>query len=386
MADWKMVKIGDVIQLEYGKPLPQEDRDANGLYPAYGANGELCRTNRFYHDKKTIIVGRKGSAGEVKLTEEKFWPLDVTYFVTFDDSQNDLYFIHYVLKFLNLPKLAKGVKPGINRNDIYSIQFPFPSLLEQKRIVEILDEAFEGIDAAIANTEKNLANTRELFENYFDQIFSLEEIKESQLGKIAGDVFTGPFGSLLHKSDYIKGGVPLVNPAHILDGVIVADENKSVSLEVAECLSGYRLKEGDVVIGRRGEIGRCAVVTQKEAGWICGTGCFFIRVFDNINSDFLACLLKSKSYQKKLEESASGATMLNLSNSTLSNFLIRMPDISVQNKIMQKSEELSCGVRELQRSFEVKTQLLNDLKQSLLQKAFRGELTSGADALAEVAA
>jgi len=83
---WKLKKLGEVIQLEYGKPLPKNDRQEEGAYPAYGANGVKCRTNLFYKDKASIIVGRKGSAGEVTLTEDKFWPLDVTYFVTFDED------------------------------------------------------------------------------------------------------------------------------------------------------------------------------------------------------------------------------------------------------------------------------------------------------------
>src|ERR1035437_3541520 len=87
---WKEMTVGEIIQLEYGKPLDESDRKPNGRFPVYGANGEKDRTDKFYHDKPSIIVGRKGSAGEINLTERKFWPLDVTYFVTFDEQQHDL--------------------------------------------------------------------------------------------------------------------------------------------------------------------------------------------------------------------------------------------------------------------------------------------------------
>jgi len=155
---WEIKALGEVIRLEYGKPLPKEDRHNDGKYAAYGANGVKCRTNSYFFDKPSIIVGRKGSAGEVTLTRGNFWPLDVTYFVTFDEKRYDLIFLYHCLKSLRLTKLAKGVKPGINRNDVYQIEFSFPPLPEQKHIVTILDKAFEGIDKAIANTEKNLAN------------------------------------------------------------------------------------------------------------------------------------------------------------------------------------------------------------------------------------
>ena len=118
---WEIKKLGDVLKLEYGKPLPKYKRNSNGKYSVYGANGEKDRSDEYYYDKHSIIVGRKGSAGEINFTEEKFWPLDVAYFVTFDIKKHDLKFIYYLLSKLKLPSLAKGVKPGINRNEVYSI-------------------------------------------------------------------------------------------------------------------------------------------------------------------------------------------------------------------------------------------------------------------------
>ncbi len=113
MSIWKTKKLGEVIKLEYGKPLPKESREEGGKYPAYGANGVKCWSNQYCLDRPSIIVGRKGSAGEVNLTEEKFWPLDVTYFVTYDDTQYDLTFLYHCLKHLRLTKLAKGKHSSI---------------------------------------------------------------------------------------------------------------------------------------------------------------------------------------------------------------------------------------------------------------------------------
>jgi type I restriction enzyme S subunit len=67
--DWKTKRLGEVLKLEYGKPLDKNDRNVKGKYPVYGANGEKNRSDKFYYDKNSIIVGRKGSAGEVNLTE-----------------------------------------------------------------------------------------------------------------------------------------------------------------------------------------------------------------------------------------------------------------------------------------------------------------------------
>src|SRR5216683_6579578 len=171
-AGWKEMAVDEILQLEYGKPLDESDRKPNGRYPVYGANGEKDRTDKFYYGKPSIIVGRKGSAGEINLTEKKFWPLDVTYFVTFDEKQHDLRFLYYLLTTLDLPKLAKGVKPGINRNEVYAQVAKVPLLPEQKRIVGILDDAFEGIATAKANAGTNLQKARALFVSHLQSVFT----------------------------------------------------------------------------------------------------------------------------------------------------------------------------------------------------------------------
>jgi type I restriction enzyme S subunit len=118
--------VGDVLKLEYGKPLPESQRTTDDGVPAYGANGVLCWSRKAFRTKPSIIVGRKGSAGEVNLAEGPFWPTDVTYFVEHDETASDLKYLFYGLKQLNLPKLAKGVKPGINRNDVYALGILVP--------------------------------------------------------------------------------------------------------------------------------------------------------------------------------------------------------------------------------------------------------------------
>jgi len=164
---WTKKMLGEVLKLEYGKPLPKSKRKADGKYPVYGANGEKDRSDDFYCDKYSFIVGRKGSAGELNLTKKKFWPLDVTYFITFDNKKYDLKFLYNLFTILNLPRLAKGIKPGINRNDVYSIEVDLPTLKEQVNIVRKID--------ALA------VNTKILEDNYEQKLANLGEFKKSIL-------------------------------------------------------------------------------------------------------------------------------------------------------------------------------------------------------------
>lgn len=265
----------------------------------------------------------------------------------------------------------------ISAKQIKDIEFPIPPIPEQKRIVAILDQAFDDIDKARALTEQNLINARELFESYLQQVFSQrgEGWTESTLGEITGGVFTGPFGSLLHKKDYIENGIPLVNPAHITSSGIEPDRNKTVSQETAERLSSYVVSEGDIVIGRRGEMGRCALVSSIEEGFLCGTGSFFIKSSEKVLGGYLVRYLRSAGCVARLEKIAGGAVMPNLSNSDLSNFKLAIPPVSQQSEILILIDKLSIATQEVMSVYQKKLSRLDELRKSLLQKAFSGELT-----------
>ena len=133
-------ELGSVLTLEYGKPLDKSLRTGKGSIPVYGANGVKAMTAQSLVKERGIVVGRKGSAGEVNMTEGPFWPLDVTFFAKFDHKIFDLKYLYYLLKSLNLPQMARGIKPGINRNDVNKLKVLSVDLVEQKRIVAKVDE------------------------------------------------------------------------------------------------------------------------------------------------------------------------------------------------------------------------------------------------------
>jgi type I restriction enzyme S subunit len=187
-------------------------------------------------------------------------------------------------------------------------------------------------------------------------------------------VSTGPFGSMLHKSDYVSAGVPLINPTNIVDGSIVPDPDKQVGAEALSRLASYVLKAGDVVVGRRGEIGRCAVVSVNEAGWVCGTGCFFIRPRPTTDPHFLASLLRSPIYREQLERASTGTTMKNMSNTTLAELPIALPLLEEQRRIVAILDEAFEGIAAAKSTAERKLAALDELKKSLLHQASTGAL------------
>jgi type I restriction enzyme S subunit len=191
-----------------------------------------------------------------------------------------------------------------------------------------------------------------------------------RLGDFAVTVSTGPFGSILHKSDYVDDGVPLVNPINMVGESIVPDPSKLISQATIKRLSSYVLKEGDVVIARRGEIGRCAVIGPDEDGWVCGTGSFFIRPLPTLDSQFLAHLIRSNGYREKLEQLSTGTTMLNLSNTALGNLDISVPPLAEQQRIVGLLDEAFEGLATAKANAEKNLQNARALFESHLQSVF----------------
>jgi len=127
-------------------------------------------------------------------------------------------------------------------------------------------------------------------------------------------------------------------------------------------------------LARRGEIGRCAVVSEHESGWICGTGCFFLTPNNDVSPNFLTQLIRSSTYRLALEHAATGATIKNISNKALSNLPIFIPSLEKQQCIVADLDSLSERTRTLEASTQEKLTDLNALKASLLDAAFKGGL------------
>lgn len=162
--------------------------------------------------------------------------------------------------------------------------------------------------------------------------------RSSILGELVeehGGLQTGPFGSELHASDYVPAGIPVLMPRDLAGNAISTDESGRVSHQKAEALAKYRLRGGDVIIARRGKIGRCALITAAEEGWLCGTGCLRIRPASMLSSEFLAQLLQWPSTVRWLRANAVGQTMSNLNMKILSQLPITLPPLAIQERIAE---------------------------------------------------
>lgn len=388
---WIETQLGEICEIYQPKTISRKEMQADGQYPVFGANGIIGRYSEYNHENPQLLITCRGATcGRVNVSLPKSWVTGNAMVVRPRKDELDIKYLEYFCRGgIDFSEVITGAaQPQITRQSLTPVAVSYPAISEQKRIVAILDEAFAGIETAIANTEKNLVNARELFESYADLAVRGLQGAHCYLEDCVEQVSTGPFGSLLHKSDYVSDGLPLVNPINIVDSRIVPDDRKCVAEDTLERLSAYVLKEGDVVVARRGEIGRCAVVEQEQDGWLCGTGCFFVRPTKDLNPHFLVNLLRSETGRSELLRRSTGATMKNLGNKALSTFEIRLPPREAQDKAIEQLSDLKNASHELTQVSRTKLRSLKELKQSLLQKAFSGELTAdrGERDIAEISA
>lgn len=178
----------------------------------------------------------------------------------------------------------------------------------------------------------------------------------ARFGDYSHELCTGPFGSMIHKEDYVSGGVPLINPSHMIGGRIQPDLDVSLPRERAHTFAAYRLSEGDIVLARRGEVGRFALVTSEEDGWLCGTGSFFVKFSTDIDRAFLGLIFRSPDVRAHLQGESVGTTMVNLNQKILIEMPIGIPPLPEQSRIVAKVEELMalCDRLEAEQSHAVR--------------------------------
>lgn len=335
-------RLGDIATYINGYAFKPEDRGSTGLpiiriQDLTGNAYDLGFYDGKYPEKIEIndgdvLISWSASLGVYIWNRGKGLLNQHIFKVVFDKGEvNKQYFVFavkYKLKEMELKTHGATMK-HIVKKDFDNTVIPFPTVEKQADIAYILSK----IESIVEFRQQELQQLDDLIKARFvelfgDPVLNPHEWAKPELSDLA-DLKIGPFGSLLHKEDYIEGGHPLVNPSHIVDGRITIDPKLTVSDEKYEELSAYQLKVGDVVMGRRGEMGRCAVV--EEEGLLCGTGSLLIRPKGKVTADYIQKIISYPTFKKTIEDMAVGQTMPNLNVPIVSGFRIISPPIEVQN-------------------------------------------------------
>ena len=313
----------------------------------------------------TVVLAMYGATvGQVGILDIATTTNQAVCSITSDTLASD--FLYYLLcgkKNYFLDVAVGGAQPNISQQIIKDTIIPVPPLPIQQRIVAELD-CISGILEKKRQQLKELDNLAQaiFYEMFGDPVENEKGWEVKKLGEI-GTIKIGPFGSLLHTSDYITNGIPLVNPVHMQNGCIKADNNFTISTEKARELNAYQLKTNDLIFARRGDIGRCAVVSEKENGFLCGTGSLFVRFERILDVTFILFCTKAESFIKDLVSKAKGATMLNINCKIVEDLLVILPPLSLQQSfaakieaIEKQKELISRSIKEVQTLFDSRMQ------------------------------
>ena len=274
-----------------------------------------------------------------------------------------------------------GIIGGVSLKKFQTLFFPIPPLPEQKRIVAILDEAFEGIDRAIANAEKNLANSRELFESYLNNVFTQkgDGWVESKLVDICSIKHGFAFKSQFFTD---TGNYILLTPGSFYESGGYREQGLKTKYYVGEIPEGYILNKGDFIFAMTeqavGLLGASLIVPEDDL-FLHNQRLGLVQIADSIawHNDFFFHQFNTKRFRAAVQVSASGVKVRHTSPTKLGEISVYFPSTKGKQKfIADELNELLIHTQHLETIYQQKLTALTELKQSLLHKAFSGELTA----------
>jgi len=285
-------------------------------------------------------------------------------------------FLYYSMTTGQFKEQVEGIiggaaTPTLSQTNLAELKIPLPPLPEQQRIVAILDEAFATIAKAKANAEQNLKNAKELFESYLQGVFKNkgEGWEEKTLKELTTHLGDGLHGTPKYT---IEGDYYFINGNNLTDGVIEFKEStKRVSIDEYN-KHKKNLTNRTVLVSINGTLGNVAFYNGENI--ILGKSACYFNLKESVDKNFIRYVLSSPYFLNYAHKEATGATIKNVSLKTMREFLVPIPSIKEQQTIVQKLDALSAETKKLEAIYQQKIDDLEELKKSVLQKAFNGEL------------
>jgi type I restriction enzyme S subunit len=391
---WSVSKLGSLLNIQSGYAFDSKKFVDEGGVPLIrirdisdGYN-TVVNYEGDYDDKYLVkngdyLIGMDGEfrcyewKGKNALLNQRVCRLE-----SFDTSLYSRFLFYGINKYLKDIEdvTAFTTVKHISAKQIKDIEFPIPPIQEQKRIVAILDQAFADIDKARALTEQNLKNARELFESYLQQVFSQrgEGWKTTSLKSIASKIGSGatPKGG---KAAYKEEGISLIRSMNVHDRLFVDKDLAFIDDKQAEKLSNVVVEKDDVLLNITGaSVARCCVALEQYLPARVNQHVSIIRINkQELLPAFLNYGLTSKFYKDQLLGiGEAGSTRQAITKAQIESFQVSYPEsIDKQERYVKQLNALESQMIEMKNIYEKKLKSLEELKKSLLQKAFSGELT-----------
>jgi type I restriction enzyme S subunit len=368
--EWPEVSLGEVCEFKYGKSLPEEKR-AGGSIAVFGSNGIVGRHNEPLTDGPTIIVGRKGSFGEVHLSPDPCWPIDTTYFIDLSVTTTDLRWLAYRLKGLGLTRLNKAAAvPGLNREDAYRQKLKLPPLAEQRRIAEVLDRA----EALRAKRRAALAEldslTQSLFLDLFgDPVTNPKGFPNVSLASLVREDDTINYG-VVQPGDDLEEGVPLVRVGDLIDGSVRHSELKRIAPSIEAAYKRSRLRGDEILVSCVGSIGVVALANESVKGFNIARAVARIPLAESTDRLFMAAYLNTDFVQRYFTNELRTVSQPTLNIKQITETTVVLPPIALQQEFARRVG----AVEKLKTAQRTALAEQDALFATLQHRAFRGEL------------
>jgi len=374
---WEIKQLGEVCEIYQPTTIAKKLMIPDGDYPVFGANGIIGKYDKYNHEESELLITCRGATcGSVNISLPKSWINGNAMVVRplIDDLQKD--YLEYLFRGgIDVTKVITGsAQPQITRQSLSPIEIPIPPHNEQKRIVAKLDECFEAIDKARTNVEKNLNNAKELFQSKLNEIFSQKgdgwvEKKLGEVMKVERGGSPRPIKKYLTDDpnglNWIKIGDATASDKYIY---------KTKEKITQDGLHKTRyVEEGDFILSNSMSFGKPYIM--KTTGCI-HDGWLVLKENDEfeLEKDYLYHLLCSPNLFLKFDSLAAGSTVRNLNIGLVSSVIIPLPSLTEQKSIVKQLDKIKAQTQTLESKYQQELDALDEMKKSILQKAFSGEL------------
>ena len=403
---WDVKKLGEVYSFKNGVNFNKNDKTGDGILTIDVLNmytdslnpnlNKLYRVNKIFSKEYKLLPNDILIVRSSVKREGVAW---ATYFNSYSEEVTFCGFIirgrplkpivpDYSVYYLRSPKVRKelinkSIKStitNINQQILSEVQIPIPPLPEQKRIVKILDKAFQAIDKAKENAEKNLQNAKELFESYLNGIFANGQLKidngeweEKKLGEVCGFV-RGPFGGSLKKAIFKPSGYAVYEQQHAIYNQFhkiryFIDEKKFIEMK------RFELNSGDLIMSCSGTMGKVAIVPKRIEKGIINQALLKLSPKNKLHVEYLKIWMGSNDFQNQITKHSQGAAIKNVASvKILKEIELPIPQMTEQNQIVKKLDAIQTETKLLEKIYQQKIADVEELKKSILQRAFEGEL------------
>ena len=406
---WSTTKLKFISDIEVGNSPKSKYYNKEGDGPPFlQGNAEFgdrhpnperfCSEPDKIADNGDLLLSVRAPVGEINTADRRYGIGRGLCRITPNSKSLDHDYAYYSLiavrKQLN-PLSSGSTFDSVSRRDVAGMRIVLPSLPEQRTIATYLDRETGRIDALIEKKEqlidlleeKRTALISRVVTKGLDEEVEMQDSGVEWLGEIPAhwgtaklkflshSLQTGPFGSQLHSDEYITGGTPVINPSHLVGGQIEPEEGVTVDADTKQRIARHELSVGDLVFARRGELGRCAMVTEDEEGWLCGTGSIRLRPDqEKVDPVYLNWICSTRGVAEQFDLKSVGSTMNNLNTDILGALTISLPPLHEQRRIAHHLRKQTSKIDTLTDTVQSGVEQLRGYRTALISAAVTGQI------------